>query len=95
MRRACIINGCPIRSAGEPFAFSADTVAALTHMGYHVVPLEPWGAGNAAEVIGIAPADAALARALGFPGRESCTARATRARPRALAMAPCSAAGAR
>jgi len=36
-------------------------------MGYHVVPLEPWGTGNAAEVIGIAPADAAEAKALGFP----------------------------
>ena len=57
----------PDTVAGEPFAFSADTAAALTHMGYHLVPLEPWGAGNAAEVIGIAPADAAQARALGFP----------------------------
>jgi gamma-glutamyltranspeptidase/glutathione hydrolase len=57
----------PDTVAGEPFAFSADTVDALTHMGYHVVPLEPWEAGNAAEVIGIAPADEAEARALGFP----------------------------
>jgi hypothetical protein len=39
----------------------------LTLMGYHVVPLEPWGTGNAAQAIGIAPADAADARALGFP----------------------------
>jgi hypothetical protein len=51
----------------EPFALSADTVDALTRMGYHVVPLEPWGTGNAAEAIGIAPADAAQAQALGFP----------------------------
>src|SRR5277367_1479282 len=43
----------PDTVAGEPFAFSADTVDSLTHMGYRVVPLEPWGAGNAAEVIGI------------------------------------------
>jgi gamma-glutamyltranspeptidase/glutathione hydrolase len=57
----------PDTLAGEPFAFSADTVKALSRMGYHVVPLEPWGAGNAAEAIGIAPADAAQAKALGFP----------------------------
>jgi gamma-glutamyltranspeptidase/glutathione hydrolase len=57
----------PDTLAGEPFAFSADTVKSLTQMGYHVVPLEPWGTGNAAEVIGIAPADAAEAKALGFP----------------------------
>jgi gamma-glutamyltranspeptidase/glutathione hydrolase len=57
----------PDTLAGEPFALSADTVTALTHMGYHVVPLDPWGAGNAAEAIGIAPAVAAEAKALGFP----------------------------
>jgi gamma-glutamyltranspeptidase/glutathione hydrolase len=57
----------PDTLAGEPFAFSADTVKSLTEMGYHVVPLEPWGTGNAAEAIGIAPADAAQAKALGFP----------------------------
>jgi gamma-glutamyltranspeptidase / glutathione hydrolase len=57
----------PDTLAGEPFALSADTVKALTRMGYRVVPLEPWGTGNAAEVIGIAPADAAQAKELGFP----------------------------
>ncbi len=57
----------PDTLAGEPSALSADTVMALTQMGYHVVPLEPWGTGNAAEAIGIAPAVAAEARALGFP----------------------------
>ena len=57
----------PDTVAGEPFALSADTVSSLTQMGYHVVPLEPWGTGNAAEVIGIAPTDAAEAKALGFP----------------------------
>jgi len=57
----------PDTLAAEPFALSADTAAALTRMGYHIVPLEPWGAGNAAEAIGIAPADPALAKTLGFP----------------------------
>ncbi|MGB6353173.1 MAG: gamma-glutamyltransferase, partial [Steroidobacteraceae bacterium] len=57
----------PDTLAGEPFAFSADTAASLTQMGYRVVPLEPWGTGNAAEAIAIAPADAAKAKALGFP----------------------------
>jgi gamma-glutamyltranspeptidase/glutathione hydrolase len=57
----------PDELAAEPFALSADTAAALTRMGYKVMPLEPWGSGNAAEVIGIAPTDAKLAAALGFP----------------------------
>jgi gamma-glutamyltranspeptidase / glutathione hydrolase len=57
----------PDTLAGEPFAISADSAHALTAMGYKIVPLEPWGSGNAAEVIGIAPADAAAAKALGFP----------------------------
>ncbi|MEP6546585.1 MAG: gamma-glutamyltransferase [Gammaproteobacteria bacterium] len=57
----------PDTLAGEPFALSADTASALTRMGYHVVPLQPWGTGNAAEAIGIAPADEAQAKALGFP----------------------------
>jgi gamma-glutamyltranspeptidase / glutathione hydrolase len=57
----------PDTVAGEPYAFSADTTRALTAMGYKVAALEPWGAGNAAEVIGIAPADVKAARALGFP----------------------------
>jgi gamma-glutamyltranspeptidase/glutathione hydrolase len=57
----------PDTLAAEPFALSADTVDALTRMGYHVVPLEPWGTGNAAEVIGIAPADLKKAQALRFP----------------------------
>ena len=39
----------------------------LTGMGYKVVELEPWGAGNAAESIGIAPSDTQSAKALGFP----------------------------
>ncbi len=57
----------PDTLAGEPYALSADTVRSLTEMGYHVVPLEPWGTGNAAEAIGVAPADWVQAKALGFP----------------------------
>jgi gamma-glutamyltranspeptidase / glutathione hydrolase len=57
----------PDTVGAEPFALSADTVRALTRGGYRIVPLEPWGAGNAAEAIGIAPADASAARTLGFP----------------------------
>ena len=43
----------PDTVAAEPFALSADTVKALTVMGYKVVPLENWGSGNAVEAIGI------------------------------------------
>jgi len=57
----------PDTLAAEPYALSADTVRVLTRMGYRVVPLEVWGTGNAAQAIGIAPADAAEATALGFP----------------------------
>jgi len=57
----------PDTLAGEPFAVSADTRLALTRMGYKVVPLPPWGSGNSAAVIGVAPQDPAAARALGFP----------------------------
>jgi gamma-glutamyltranspeptidase/glutathione hydrolase len=57
----------PDTIAAEPFALSADTVRSLTRMGYKVQALEPWGSGNAAESIGIAPADVDAARALGFP----------------------------
>ncbi len=57
----------PDTLAAEPFALSADTAAALTRMGYRIVPLEVWGAGNAAQAVGVAPADERAARALGFP----------------------------
>ena len=57
----------PDTLAAEPYALSADTAGALTRMGYHVVPLDVWGTGNAAEAVGIAPADPAAAKALGFP----------------------------
>jgi gamma-glutamyltranspeptidase/glutathione hydrolase len=57
----------PDTLAAEPFALSADTAAALTHMGYHVVPLPVWGAGNAAEAVGVAPVEETRAKMLGFP----------------------------
>ena len=57
----------PDTLGAEPFALSADTVEALVAMGYKIVPLENWGSGNAVEAIGIAPADAAAAKALQFP----------------------------
>ncbi len=57
----------PDTLAAEPFALSADTRAALTHMGYHIVPLEVWGTGNAAEAIGISPMEPSSAKALNFP----------------------------
>jgi len=57
----------PDTLAAEPFALSAHTTAALRHMGYRIVPLPPWGTGNAVEAIGIAPAGQAQAKALGFP----------------------------
>jgi gamma-glutamyltranspeptidase/glutathione hydrolase len=60
----------PDTLAGEPMAISDPAKKSLSAMGYQVVALEPWGTGNAAEVIGIAPADAAAAAALGFPHPE-------------------------
>jgi gamma-glutamyltranspeptidase/glutathione hydrolase len=57
----------PDTLAGEPLAISDPARKSLIGMGYDVVALEPWGTGNAAEVIGIAPADPTLADALGFP----------------------------
>jgi gamma-glutamyltranspeptidase/glutathione hydrolase len=57
----------PDTLAAEPFALSEDTVMALTRMGYHVVPLEPWGAGNSVAAIGIAGRDVTAAPELKFP----------------------------
>jgi gamma-glutamyltranspeptidase/glutathione hydrolase len=57
----------PDTLAAEPFALSADTQGALARMGYRIVPLEVWGTGNAAEVIGISPKDPIRAKALNFP----------------------------
>jgi gamma-glutamyltranspeptidase/glutathione hydrolase len=50
----------------EPSALSPQTSQELTGMGYQLARLPPWGAGNAAEAVGIAPKDAALAHTLGF-----------------------------
>jgi gamma-glutamyltranspeptidase/glutathione hydrolase len=47
----------PDTLAAEPFALTAGARKALTRMGYRVVPLEVWGTGNAAEVIGISMAN--------------------------------------
>ncbi|HEY2686734.1 MAG TPA: gamma-glutamyltransferase [Steroidobacteraceae bacterium] len=57
----------PDELRGEPGAFQVPVEKALTDMGYQVKPLEPWGTGNACEVIGISPADPTLAASLGFP----------------------------
>ncbi len=57
----------PDTLAAEPLALSSDTGAALRRRGYKLVALEEWRAGNAAEVIGVAPADPQQAVALGFP----------------------------
>jgi gamma-glutamyltranspeptidase / glutathione hydrolase len=43
----------PDTLAAEPSALSSGTVKSLTQMGYQVIPLEPWGTGNAAEAIGV------------------------------------------
>jgi gamma-glutamyltranspeptidase/glutathione hydrolase len=51
----------------EPGALAPEVVAKLEAMGHKVVPMDPWGAGNAAEVIGVSPADEAAAKALGYP----------------------------
>jgi gamma-glutamyltranspeptidase/glutathione hydrolase len=57
----------PDTLAAEPGAWPEPTTSALRAMGYAVVPLQPWGTGNAADVIGLAPHDPAAAHALGFP----------------------------
>jgi gamma-glutamyltranspeptidase/glutathione hydrolase len=54
----------PDTLAAEPSALSAATATALTHMGYRVVPLPPWGTGNAVEAIGIVPAGSGHPRML-------------------------------
>ncbi len=51
----------------EPGALTPEVTKALEAMGHKVVDLEPWTAGNSAAVIGVAPADAAAAHALGYP----------------------------
>ncbi len=78
----------PDTLASEPLALSADTAAALARMGYHLVPLEPWGAGNAAEAIGIAPGNPTLAAALQFARSGVFYGAADPRAPAGLAIAP-------
>jgi gamma-glutamyltranspeptidase/glutathione hydrolase len=78
----------PDTLAFEPFALSPDTAADLTQMGYHMVPLEPWGAGNAVEAIGIRSGVAAPAAALQFPLRAMFYGAADPRAPAGSATAP-------
>jgi gamma-glutamyltranspeptidase/glutathione hydrolase len=57
----------PDTLAAEPGALTPKVTAELEAMGYKVVPMEPWGTGNAADVVGVSPHDPAVARALGYP----------------------------
>jgi gamma-glutamyltranspeptidase/glutathione hydrolase len=78
----------PDTLASEPGAFSAPVKAKLAAMGYHLTDLEPWGTGNAAEVIGVAPADAEAARRLGFAAPGLIYGAADRRAPAGSAAAP-------
>jgi gamma-glutamyltranspeptidase / glutathione hydrolase len=78
----------PDTLAAEPGALSAPVQARLAAMGYDVTALEPWGTGNAAEVIGVAPADAASARRLGFAKPGLIYGAADRRAPAGSAAAP-------
>jgi gamma-glutamyltranspeptidase / glutathione hydrolase len=78
----------PDTLASEPLALSADTTAALARMGYHLVPLQPWGAGNAVEAIGVAPGDPTLAAALQFARSGMFYGAADRRAPAGSAIAP-------
>jgi len=64
----------PDTLAAEPFALSADTITALARMGYPRSALGSLGAGNAAEAVGVAPADPSLRSRSGFRGPACCTA---------------------
>jgi gamma-glutamyltranspeptidase/glutathione hydrolase len=78
----------PDTLAAEPSALSSGAVNELTAMGYHVVELEPWGTGNAAEVIGIAPDDPGVARSLGFPRAKRLYGASDARAPAGSAVAP-------
>ncbi|HEX4742210.1 MAG TPA: gamma-glutamyltransferase [Caulobacteraceae bacterium] len=78
----------PDTLAAEPGALSPATQARLTAMGYDVTALEPWGSGNSAEVIGVAPADATAARRLGFAKPGLIYGAADRRAPAGSAAAP-------
>ena len=51
----------------EPGALTPEVAKALEAMGHTIIPLEVWTAGNSAQVIAIAPQNAAVAHALGLP----------------------------
>ena len=72
----------------EPRALSPDVFTALEAMGYKIVPMEVWGAGNAAAVIGISPHDRAGAAALGFPHTDAFLGAADIRAPAGSAAAP-------
>jgi gamma-glutamyltranspeptidase/glutathione hydrolase len=78
----------PDTLAAEPGALSAPVRAKLAAMGYDITTLEPWGTGNAAEVIGAAPTDAATARRLGFTRPGLFYGAADRRAPAGSAAAP-------
>jgi gamma-glutamyltranspeptidase/glutathione hydrolase len=78
----------PDTLASEPLALSADTAAALARMGYHLVPLQPWGASNAVEAIGMAPGNPALGAALQFARSGLFYGVADSRAPAGLAIAP-------
>ena len=78
----------PDTLAAEPSALTAEAARELRGMGYRVVPLTPWGAGNACEAIGIAPPDSARAHALGFPRSSLLYGASDRRAPAGSAAAP-------
>jgi gamma-glutamyltranspeptidase/glutathione hydrolase len=60
----------------------------LRAMGYRITPMPSWAAGNAAEVVGLAPADPAAARRLGFAKPGLIYGAADRRAPAGSAAAP-------
>ncbi|HEY1926972.1 MAG TPA: gamma-glutamyltransferase [Caulobacteraceae bacterium] len=78
----------PDTLGAEPGAFTPDVRGKLTAMGHDVTAMEPWGSGNSAEVIGVAPADPATARRLGFAKPGLIYGAADRRAPAGSAAAP-------
>lgn len=72
----------------EPGALTPEVTAQLEAMGHKITPLEVWGAGNAAEVIGISPHDPAVAKALGFPHTDTMLGANDARTPAGSAAAP-------
>ena len=78
----------PDTLGAETGAFTTSVKAKLVSMGYDVTNMDAWGSGNSAEVIGIAPADAAAARRLGFAKPGLIYGAADRRAPAGSAAAP-------